>query len=365
MARALRHLQVGTAVASLAVLCLFLTAGSASAAAPGVFGVDFTSATQGWAVGSDCTIARTTNGGLTWQTQFTRPGGPALLGVCVLPDGKTGWAVGAAGTVLRTNDGVTWKPVTSSVLDATVSYTSVKFVDAKTGWICGGVAAGPFQGLPRGGVWRSTDGGATWSGPAATFPGWCPLALDAVSASRAVCAGVLRVGVGVTGCNTPALVQTTNGTSWGSSPVVLRAGFAQTAEIGDVALTGAAGAPGIVAVGDYSELLPPTPIVFAAQSGAASLSCAAAPKTGPSQLRGVSMPTATVGYAVGSGAGALLKTTTGGATWTVLPTSLGKNLYAVDFVDAATGYAAGRNAAGTAAAVIKTTNGGVSWSAVR
>ncbi|MEI6727455.1 MAG: hypothetical protein WCN81_14685, partial [Actinomycetes bacterium] len=96
------------------------------------------------------------------------------------------------------------------------------------------------------------------------------------------------------------------------------------------------------AVGDYSELLPPTPIVFAAQSGAASLSRAAAPKTGPSQLRGVSMPTATVGYAVGSGAGALLKTTTGGATWTVLPTSLGKNLYAVDFVDAATGYAAAR-----------------------
>jgi hypothetical protein len=40
-------------------------------------------------------------------------------------------------------------------------------------------------------------------------------------------------------------------------------------------------------------------------------------------------------------------------------------LHAVDLTSGATGYAVGRTAAGTAAAVLRTTNGGSSWTVVK
>ena len=71
------------------------------------------------------------------------------------------------------------------------------------------------------------------------------------------------------------------------------------------------------------------------------------------------------GFAVGTGATAVLKTTTGGASWAAVSSPLCKNLYAVDFTSATTGYAVGRTSAGTAPTVLKTTNGAASWTAVK
>ena len=166
----------------------------AAAATPGYFGVDFISDNSGWVVGTDTTVLATANGGKAWQVQATTPGGAALLDVCVLPDGQTGWAVGAPGTVLRTSDGKAWARC-SLRRSTRVQLHVGQFVDAKIGWISGGVAAGPMQGLPRGAVLATTDGGATWW-VAAVFSGWCPVALEAVSATSAVCAGIQRVRIG-------------------------------------------------------------------------------------------------------------------------------------------------------------------------
>jgi photosystem II stability/assembly factor-like uncharacterized protein len=351
-----------TLLSVVAGLLMLVFTGPAFAAAPGFFGVDFLSATNGWVVGSDATILRTADGGKTWQTQFAQVGGASLFDVCVLADGKTGWAVGASGTVLRTTDGATWTRVLSPSFDQSFTYTSVKFVDAKVGWICGGVAAGPMQGTPKGAIYRTDDGGLTWSSPSGVFPGWCPVALDAVSATSATCVGIQRITLGA--FNTPAFVRTVDGKSWGSPPTLLRPSSKLTAEVGDVKLTLSGGTVGTVAVGDYCELLPGTPFVFSSKS--ATVACGyVAPASGPRQLRGVSMPSATVGYAVGSGATSVLKTANGGASWTAATTAFGKNLFAVDFVSATTGFAVGRTATGTAALVIKTTNSAGSWTAMK
>ena len=192
MMSGLQRVALSGACVLLAATALLALPAASPAAVPGYFGVDFISDNAGWVVGSDATVLATANAGKAWQTQTATPGGATLLDICVLPDGKTGWAVGASGTVLRTTDGKTWAKVFSSAFDASYSYTSVKFVDAKTGWIAGGVAAGPFQGTPTGAILRTTDGGATWRA-AAVSPGWCPVALDAVSATSAVCAGIQRV----------------------------------------------------------------------------------------------------------------------------------------------------------------------------
>jgi photosystem II stability/assembly factor-like uncharacterized protein len=49
---------------------------------------------------------------------------------------------------------------------------------------------------------------------------------------------------------------------------------------------------------------------------------------------------ANTGYVVGD-MGAILKTTNGGATWTIQPSGSGNSVSSVFFIDAATGYAVG------------------------
>ena len=121
----------------------------------------------------------------------------------------------------------------------------------------------------------------------------------------------------------------------------------------------------MVAVGDYCELLPPTPFSFSGTTAGLAFAYVAGPRTGPTQLRGVSLTSATAGFAVGTGANAVLHTTTGGASWTAISSPLAKNLQAVDFTSATIGYAVGRTAAGTAPMILKTTNAAASWTAVR
>jgi len=354
----------GAVCVTAAALAMLAVPAVGAAAVPGYFGVDFVTASTGWVVGSDSTILRTTDGGKTWTTQYSKAGGPSLLDVCMLSDAKTGWAVGASGLILRTTDGSTWTQVFSAALDQTVSYTCVDFVSAKVGWICGGVAAGPMQGLPRGAIYRSDDGGVTWSAPAGVFTGWCPVALDAVSATSAACAGIQRLGTTANGYNAPAYLWTTDGKSWRTAATLLRSGVTRTAEIGDLKVVTSGTKVGAIVVGDYCDLLPATPTIFSGANLGAAFGYLA-PATGPRQLRGLSLPTATTAFAVGSGASSVLKSGNGGASWSAVATPLGMNLFGVDFVDASNGYAVGRTASGTAAMVIKTTNGASAWTTVK
>jgi len=72
--------------------------------------VDFADSQNGWAVGHDSIILRTTNGGESWEIQnFDPETGQPLYGVLAL-SANDAWAVGSFGKFLRTTDGGnTWE----------------------------------------------------------------------------------------------------------------------------------------------------------------------------------------------------------------------------------------------------------------
>ena len=137
-------------------------------AADEVTAVDFVDATTGWAAGGvydyndfggDATgvLFSSANGGFTWTRQKLPKGAPALTGL-QFTDASDGWAVGTGfddngdvteGWVLHTtNGGATWTRLTDL---SDVLATTVHFVNATDGWLGG-----------LNGVYATTDGGATW-----------------------------------------------------------------------------------------------------------------------------------------------------------------------------------------------------------
>lgn len=114
-------------------------------------GVDFYGSSAGYVVGGSGAIARTTNGGESWETStWVKP--TTFYDVEAL-DQTTAFVVGGQGNILKTTDnGVTWQsqiPATPS----TPAFHDIEFCDASNGYAVGA------NGL----VGRTTDGGSTWT----------------------------------------------------------------------------------------------------------------------------------------------------------------------------------------------------------
>ena len=77
-----------------------------------LYGVSFTDANNGTAVGVGGTILRTTDGGATWNLQSS--GTSVVLSGVAFTDANTGAVVGDGGLILRTTDGgATWNQQSS------------------------------------------------------------------------------------------------------------------------------------------------------------------------------------------------------------------------------------------------------------
>ncbi len=119
--------------------------------------VDFVDRSVGWAVATDSAwvgdtakIARSNDGGLTWNLQFGLPGDSYGEGIEAI-DVERAFAIftraGQGGLVYRTTDGgANWINVSPSA----ASHFGLDFVDANRGWLAGGL------------IYRTIDGGNSW-----------------------------------------------------------------------------------------------------------------------------------------------------------------------------------------------------------
>jgi photosystem II stability/assembly factor-like uncharacterized protein len=117
----------------------------------------FADARTGCAVVGNYGVARTTDGGKTWQTSQLAKKGASIPPRVQLLDAKTGWAMPHFGTIHRTTDGgQTWEAAdlghrsTNALID-------LHFVDANLGHVL--VSGNNSIGEVR----RTTDGGKTWA----------------------------------------------------------------------------------------------------------------------------------------------------------------------------------------------------------
>ncbi len=175
-------------------LALGLSAGSAPAlAAPGpgwaeqtpfpggedLLAIDAVDSNTAWAVGDAGTILRTGDGGQTWEKQVSNI--PPAIDKIDAVNGSVAWA-NAALVIINTNDGgKTWVPHYGSVaifravplqeyLD-TVSLGGIAAIDASTAWatvsyvfkIPTGNYLFPFSYVNASTIWKTTDGGDSWT----------------------------------------------------------------------------------------------------------------------------------------------------------------------------------------------------------
>jgi photosystem II stability/assembly factor-like uncharacterized protein len=125
--------------------------------------VQFIDQREGWAVGDEGVVFHSIDGGESWDRQPT--GVRASLRSVHFQNPFTGWIVGreelpfrrgSVGLILLTRDGgVTWERRSQNTLPG---LERIQFVDARNGFIVGDGS----EEYPTG-IFRTTDGGATWT----------------------------------------------------------------------------------------------------------------------------------------------------------------------------------------------------------
>jgi photosystem II stability/assembly factor-like uncharacterized protein len=278
--------------------------------------IQFIDANNGWAVGWDNTILKTTDGGQTWVTKHAIRNGPFIYGVFFI-DANKGWAGEDNGSILSTTDGgENWSEISTSapyILD-------FDFIDANNGWAFGGLGA----------ILHTTDGGAHWTS-------------QNTNQTNDFYAGKFfnadtGVAVGFLG---RCIKTTDGGASWSQKSTLLSNSFNDLSFIDNT--TGWAAGYNVIAHTTNGGDSWVTQKILADSL----------------YLNGIHFADTQNGWASGnsqSGAGIILHTTDGGTNWTQSNFYFSNfhNLKAFSFIDAKTGWVVG-----DAGVILHTTNGGV------
>ena len=123
----------------------------ATGATPPLDTVFFLNDQLGWAGGQGVVLG-TTDGGATWEAQYT---GTATIRQVDFADATQGWALTSTGLLTTQNGGQSW----SAVRGTTPSLTQIDFVSATQGW-----------GVGASGLEFTTDGGTHWQMAATPVP---------------------------------------------------------------------------------------------------------------------------------------------------------------------------------------------------
>jgi photosystem II stability/assembly factor-like uncharacterized protein len=231
-------------------------------------------------------------------------------------DSQIGYASGTDSQVVKTtNAGLTWTPVTRP---STTNYTlqAVDFIDANTGWVFVN-----FINVPGGSIFKTTDGGTTWTQQTL-----------GTAEQRIASADMVDASVGYVTLNPsgqPIYKTTNGGISWTpvSTPFV---GQIKTVSAVDANLVYIGASFGTFRVGKSTD-------------GGATWTQIALPAT--VDVVSLDFKDANTGYVCGnSAATAICKTTDGGATWS-FQNSHTNTLVRVYAGPSGTGWALGASAA--------------------
>ena len=258
-----------------------------------LYGVFFTDANNGTAVGNNGLIRRTTNAGTIWTDQTVTAA--KLNGVSFV--GVNGWAVGNGGVVFKTtNSGTNW--VSQTVPNGFVKY-AVSFLDANNGLVAGWAE-----------VLRTTNGGTNWTS----------IDVSSITGDKLFGISFIHSTNGTAVGEGGKILKTTNG---GSNWTEQTSGTANT--LNCVSFTDANNG---TAVGIGGTILKTT-------NGGTNWSLQT---IGSQDLYGVSFTDVNNGTAVGLN-GTILRTTNGGTNWTTQTTGTSDFFYGVSFTDVNTGTA--------------------------
>lgn len=287
-------------------------------------GIAFTDAEIGIAVGggySGGTVFRTTDGGNTWLNVSSPP--CEGLNAIAFADARVGIAVSWNGMILRTTDaGETWAAQTRFA-NASKSMYALAFSDRDSGVIMGWA-----DNVARSLIWRTTDGGVTWTERAG------PINRHFFSVSFAT--DQVGCAVGEAG----AIIRTTNGGgTWAA---------VQSATTSD--LHGMAFADANVGVAVGGGWGPGEAVINRTTDGGARWT--RVPNAQGYGLCAISFVDTSVGLVVGDG-GWISKTTDGGMTWTRLASGACRYLRAVCSLDRERSWVVGDNGM-----ILSTTDGG-------
>jgi photosystem II stability/assembly factor-like uncharacterized protein len=282
----------------------------------------FPSDSVGYLVLGDGTVLRTGDGGKTFARRTAVPGtssagGPAKPTDITFTAPDTGVAItgGSDGRVYRTTDGGGSWTLAASVAQG---LTGLRFTDAVNGFAVGAANT----------LLRTADGGASWS----------PRPLAGAPSSS-------LTGIRCTGSST-CLIATAEGTR-----------LLRTTDAGDTAASVSPSTSKIFA----AALGSPTRAVAVGEGGAtvvsdtAGMTFATIGESIPGPFRRLRAVSATTAYAAGAD-GRAARTTDGGASWTPFAVSTADDVVDLSFPTLATGFAI--DSSGTA---LRTENAGASW----
>ncbi len=379
--------------------------------------LDFASARDGWAGGGDAAgdfvVLRTTDAGATWQASLSIPGVEPIPGfsttVVRFSDASSGWVVagqsddvGGLIAASTTDGGATWTSRTGLPADAVVD-TEYTHFDALAPlgpgvavFLESDVLVGGDIGAPK--VWRTTDGGASWTHTAtlagdgligdvafsSATDGWATgtylwhttdggLAWHRVrSATPGIRLDVLGDDIWDVGAG-GALHSTDGGAHWSTTSAVsgLAVSFADAAD--GWAADGAVFRHTTDGGATWTRVTPGVPRAVTSLSGVADgtvwgVAGRAVRSTdggatwryaGRRTVTAVAAVSALQAWAVGA-KGVIVHTTDAGLHWTAQASHVGSYLGSVDFVDPSHGWAGGLYGV-----VLRTSDGGRHWHSTR
>ena len=278
----------------------------------------------GSASGFGGTIAKTTNGGLSWTSVYTTAS--ASITSVWGTDAQTVYAVETDGKILKTTTGGTnW--VESAVVMGQFMY-DITFLNSNTGFVTGG----------GGNIYRTTNAGANWDSVGSGQNNWSLFQVKIVSATE-----IYAVG-------DPSFLykSTDGGSTWQPLPISVT-GPAITFIWYSIDKFGST----LVLTGDYGIIAKSTDggITWTSNSFLLSTALMFDIQTMPGTSK-----VWVVGRPFASTTREIFYSSDYGSNWTTYDLGITGDFFAISMIDQQTGYISGQNSK-----VLKTTNGGQNW----